>query len=348
MRLLKLKDDGRFDLVWFQKDKIPQYAILSHTWGAEVDEEVTFKDMIDGRGENKNGFQKIQFCGEQAKADDLHYFWVDTCCIDKSNNNELTTAINSMFQWYQNATRCYVYLSDVSVYAQDGTQIDWEPAFCHSRWFSRGWTLQELLAPRIVEFYSRDRVRLGDKRSLERQIHTITGIAVEALQGRNLALFSIEERLRWRENRQTTEEEDIVYCLLGIFEIFISLRYGEGCRNAMDRLRRKIQKSLSYMVSEKNEPSPLSGRAPIFKGCPMRLRTFVGREEDLKMLASALEAPTRQIPTVVVLQGMGGQGKTQAALEYCYRARSAKKYQAILWFDATSKETTDERTPGTA
>lgn len=257
MRLLKHNDDGRFSLVWFPKDETPPYAILSHTWGRGEDDEVTFKDLIDGTGDKKKGFQKLQFCGNRAKADDLHYFWVDTCCIDKSNNNELTTAINSMFRWYQNASRCYVYLSDVSVHTQDdqSRHIEWESAFRNSRWFTRGWTLQELLAPKIVEFYSRDRIRLGDKRSLEQQIHEVTGIAVEALQGRHLRDFSVEERLRWGEKRQTTEEEDEAYCLLGIFEIFISLKYGEGRKNAMDRLQRKIQKSL-------NSRSQLSCKIP--------------------------------------------------------------------------------------
>ncbi len=135
---------------------------------------------------------------------------------------------------------------------QDGQfrHVEWESAFRNSRWFTRGWTLQELLAPKIVEFYSRDHVQLGDKRSLEQQIHEITGITVEALQGRHLCDFRVEERLRWGEKRQTTEDEDEAYCLLGIFEIFMSLRYGEGRKNAMDRLRRKIQKSTPQLSCE--------------------------------------------------------------------------------------------------
>ena len=203
MRLLKLNDDGRFSPVWFPTDKIPPYAILSHTWGRGENDEITFKDLIDGTADNKRGFKKLQFCGNQAKADDLPYFWVDTCYIDKSNSTELQTAINSMFRWYQNAARCYVYLSDVSVHTQDGRlrHVEWESAFRNSRWFTRGWTLQELLAPKIVEFYSRDHVRLGDKGSLKQQIHEITGITVEALQGRHLCDFSVEERLRWGEKR---------------------------------------------------------------------------------------------------------------------------------------------------
>ena len=133
--------------------QIPPYAILSHTWGADS-EEVTFSDFVNGSGRGKSGYEKIKFCGEQAEHDGLQHFWVDTCCIDKSNLNELTTAVNSMFRWYQNAARCYVYLSDVSIRSRDGQSVhlDWESAFRNSRWFTRGWTLQELLAPKIVEF----------------------------------------------------------------------------------------------------------------------------------------------------------------------------------------------------
>jgi hypothetical protein len=106
MRLLKIDRDGRFNLEQFPKDRIPPYAILSHTWGRGEDYEVTYKDIIERTGNNKPGHEKLEFCGKQAKHDDLHYFWVDTCCIDKSNNNELSTAINSMFKWYQSAARC--------------------------------------------------------------------------------------------------------------------------------------------------------------------------------------------------------------------------------------------------
>jgi hypothetical protein len=176
MRLLHYNNDGEFSLTQFF-DKIPRYAILSHTWGPE---EVTFKDMTEGNGASKTGFDKIRFCEEQARCDRLQYFWVDTCCIDKSSSAELTEAINSMFRWYQNAVKCYVYLSDVSTKkrkASDSfTEYTWEPAFRSSKWFTRGWTLQELLAPSpsSLEFFSQERNRLGDKRSLEQQIHETT------------------------------------------------------------------------------------------------------------------------------------------------------------------------------
>jgi hypothetical protein len=109
MRLLHYNKDSEFSLTQFF-DKIPRYAILSHTWGLE---EVTFKDIIEGNGASKTGFDKIRFCGEKARRDRLQYFWVDTCCIDKSSSAELAEAINSMFRWYRDAAKCYVFLSDV-------------------------------------------------------------------------------------------------------------------------------------------------------------------------------------------------------------------------------------------
>jgi hypothetical protein len=243
MRLLNLNTDGSFGSTWFS-DSVPPYAILSHTWGSD---EVTFQDIRDGTGSNKTGgFQKLQFCASQAKDDDLHYFWVDTCCIDKSDLNELTTAINSMFRWYQNAARCYVYLSDVSARTRDGQSVhaEWISAFRNSRWFKRGWTLQELLAPKIVVFYSRDSVRLGDRSSLEQQIAEITRIPIQALRRQALSKFSIEERFSWVQERQTTKEEDQAYCLLGIFNTSLPLLYGEGQSNAMRRLRKEIMESM--------------------------------------------------------------------------------------------------------
>jgi ankyrin repeat protein len=242
MRLLKLNEDGTFSLV-NPKDKIPPYAILSHTWGRD-DEEVNYKDIVEGTGNTKQGFQKLKFCGNQAKADNLHYFWVDTCCIDKSSSTELSEAINSMFKWYQNAERCYVYLSDFTIYTQDGRfrHIEWESAFRNSQWFKRGWTLQELLAPKIVQFFSKDNIRFGDKKSLEQHIHNVTGIDIEALQGeRDLGEFDVDERLKWVDGRQTTLAEDKAYCLLGIFDIFLTPIYGEGYTNAKNRLLKEIK-----------------------------------------------------------------------------------------------------------
>jgi hypothetical protein len=179
MRLLYTADDGRLswtdDLVG---EQIPPYAILSHTWEGQ---EVAYKDLqnhkdiedVDARF--RGGYQKIFFCATQAKRDGLDYFWVDTCCIDKANNTELLEAINSMFRWYQNAKKCYVYLLDVENDTLDG---EGEPAFMQSRWFTRGWTLQELLAPELVEFFSSGKARLGDKELLNHIIHETTKVPI--------------------------------------------------------------------------------------------------------------------------------------------------------------------------
>jgi hypothetical protein len=245
MHLLRVESDGKFSLIRFIGDEIPCYAILSHTWQAD-NEDVTFKDLTDGIGSSKIGYSKIRFCREQAERDGLQYFWVDSCCIDKSSNEELSEAINSMFRWYQNAAKCYVYLSDVStadIHQPDQPcQLPYRSALGQSRWFTRGWTLLELLAPLSVEFFSHEGQRLGDKESLELQIHEITGIAVAAIQGRPLSQFSVTERLSWAEKRETTIEEDKAYSLLGIFDIQLPLIYGEGAKNAFIRLQQEIDK----------------------------------------------------------------------------------------------------------
>jgi Heterokaryon incompatibility protein (HET) len=234
MRLLKVNPDGSFSLTSVIGNKIPRYAILSHTWEAD-NQEVAFRDLVDGLRESKAGYRKIRFCGEQANLDGIQYFWVDSCCIDKSSSAELTEAINSMFRWYRNAVKCYVYLSDVPI-----SDIDLR-AFRQSRWFTRGWTLQELLAPQSVEFFSREGRRLGDKQSLELQIHQVTGIPVQALQQLGgLSQFSVEERMSWTAKRETTIEEDQAYCLLGIFDVHLPLIYGEGREHAFRRLRKEI------------------------------------------------------------------------------------------------------------
>ncbi|EXJ66663.1 uncharacterized protein A1O5_10334 [Cladophialophora psammophila CBS 110553] len=243
MRLLKLDSRGVPSLTNDLIQDIPCYAILSHTWGPDGDE-VTFRDLEKGSAKRKASYNKIRFCGEQAQKDGLQYFWVDTCCIDKSSSAELQEAITSMFRWYRDAVKCYVYLSDVTVCKRnsDQTERPWEPAFRKSRWFTRGWTLQELLAPRSVEFFSREEELLGDKKMLERQIHEITGISIAALRNAPLSKFGVDERLRWAETRKTQKEEDKAYCLLGIFNVFMPLIYGEG-ENAFVRLKAEIERS---------------------------------------------------------------------------------------------------------
>jgi hypothetical protein len=229
-------------------DEVPPYAVLSHTWGKKKDE-VTFRDMLEGSGMDKLGYEKIRFCANQAERDGLHYFWVDTCCIDKSNSTELSEAINSMFRWYQKSTRCYVYLSDLSVESYDQSRpIESRPevreAFRDCKWFTRGWTLQELIAPPSVEFFSKEGTKIGDRTSLQQEIHQITGIPVRALRGcdTKLSTFSVQERMTWTKNRETKREEDAAYCLLGLFDVHMPPIYGESKGNAFARLREEIDK----------------------------------------------------------------------------------------------------------
>jgi Heterokaryon incompatibility protein (HET) len=243
MRLLRVDENGEFSLTDNLIENIPSYAILSHTWG-EDHEEVTFKDLTIGPRRTISGYKKLRFCAEQATRDNLQHFWVDTCCIDKTNAVELQEAITSMFTWYQNAVKCYVYLADISTTKQKASdnECTWEPAFRVSRWFTRGWTLQELLAPASVGFFSREGKRLGDKRTLERQIHDITRIPVPALQGTPLSEFNVEERMSWAKPRQTKRREDKAYSLLGIFNVHMPLIYGEGLESAFSRLQEEIHK----------------------------------------------------------------------------------------------------------
>jgi hypothetical protein len=252
MRLLQQQDSGAFSLTQdlAANDTIPPYAILSHTWVEH--QEVTFQDILECTGKDKSGYDKLWFCAEQAKRDGLQFFWVDTCCINKSNHAEVSREIYSMFRRYRDASRCYVYLSDVP-YPSLGAGYEetgqlWESAFRSSRWFTRGWTLQELLAPASVEFFSskhkknREYRRLGDKSFLRQWIHEITGIPHLALEGARMSQFSIEERLMWSERRETTKSEDKIYSLFGIFDVEIPLFYGEGATQAYTRLREVINR----------------------------------------------------------------------------------------------------------
>jgi WD40 repeat protein len=253
MRLVKFNDHGEPSLVERTGDRIPLYAILSHTWGTD-NEEVSYEDLQKGTGMHKSGYDKIRFCAQRAEQDGLRFFWIDTCCINKANFTELSAAINSMFRWYREAARCYVYLADVPN-PRDPASTAIESAFSLSRWFTRGWTLQELIAPTSLQFFSQSGELLGSKASRLHQGHRITGIDVDALQGRSLSEFSIETRISWATRRQTSVEEDSAYCLLGIFDINMPLIYGEGRQKALDRLRRKVQKSLNLASSEQDRTS---------------------------------------------------------------------------------------------
>jgi len=245
----------------FEGENVPDYAVLSHTWGP-AQEEILFRDIewdptweaTTGPPQDSPkavGWKKLIGACRQTLASDLQYIWIDTCCIDKSSSAELSEAINSMFRWYANSVVCYAYLADV--YA--GTNPRSEQAmedFRESRWFTRGWTLQELLAPADVHFFDARWVNLGGKHLLRDTISEITGIPARYIHGlpstangsawdpqQLIATATVAEKMSWAAQRQTTRVEDQAYCLLGIFDIAMPMLYGEGQR-AFARLQEHI------------------------------------------------------------------------------------------------------------
>jgi hypothetical protein len=321
MRLLHSDTQGKLALTDFHGKTIPPYAILSHRWS---DSEILVEDVLNGTyKEREEGYRKLAFCAKQAAQDKVQYFWIDTCCIDRWNNSERSKAINSMFQWYKNATRCYVFLSDVSV--PDATELvqrsDWEASFRASAWFTRGWTLQELIAPVSVEFFSCEGHGLGDKASLGLLLHDITSIPLAALRNCPLDQFSTSERRRWTEKRMTTEEEDVVYCLLGVLGVSMSTTYGEGEESALRRLQVELE---------------VTGSAPSIIPF-LQNESFVGRELQLAEVEAKLFS-NNQTTSSIAIVGSGGTGKSQLALEVAHRTRQSNKNCSVFWIDASGKD----------
>ncbi len=255
---MRLLDTETLQLVDFVGEaSLKGYAILSHTWG---DGEILFDDVQRGKsyllGCGKPGLPKILGAVERARHRH-RYLWIDTCCIDKSSSAELSEAINSMFAWYQRAAVCFVYLSDFA-------HEDPEKLSGRQRWFSRGWTLQELIAPSVVEFYNERWVQFGTRESLKSRLSSITGIEELVFRwhpygkcparppfglsgcefchnglAHMLDSMSVSTRFAWAACRNTTREEDTAYCLLGLFGVNMPLLYGEG-REAFQRLQQEI------------------------------------------------------------------------------------------------------------
>ena len=220
-------------------DSIPTYAILSHTWG---NAELLFHDLLNYAESQLNeseGYQKIRSCCALAAAEGHEYVWIDTCCIDKTSSQELSEAINSMYRWYQEAQICYAYLADVDIGDHSfGSTNRWE-AFRKSRWFTRGWTLQELLAPKDLVFYDKLWREFGSKSSLMDEISLATGIQHYQMEDSNRA--SVAQKMSWASKRQTRRVEDMAYSLMGIFDVNMPLLYGEG-KKAFMRLQHEIVK----------------------------------------------------------------------------------------------------------
>ena len=215
---------------------IPRYAILSHTW--EEFGELSLEDMLlDAKKRPRtSGYAKIKGACNIARRHGLKWIWIDTCCIDKSSSTELSEAINSMYRYYKSAKVCYVYLSDLS------DRVNIRDRLRKCRWVTRGWTLQELIAPHTVRFYNRKWKYCGSKRKLQDVVAIATGIPAQVLtQDVDLEEFSLAQRMSWAARRRTTRAEDLAYCLLGIFGVNMPLLYGEG-NGAFRRLQEEIIK----------------------------------------------------------------------------------------------------------
>ena len=217
----------------FFDSQVPKYAILSHRW---AEKEVTFQDFEVGRQQVWPAFVKISNCCAVAFSQGLDWVWIDTCCIDKKSSAELSEAINSMWRWYREAQQCYVYLSDV----QWKSGMDLQTTFKQSSWFTRGLTLQELLAPSKIVFFDRKWNYISEKKKMLAELSAVTGIGAKYLN--NISGASVATKMSWVSRRQTSRLEDMAYCLLGIFDINMPLLYGEG-RKAFLRLELEILKS---------------------------------------------------------------------------------------------------------
>ena len=256
MRLLNTKT---FEFKNFYDSSLPEYAILSHRWGNE-DDEVSYKQFRKASvPPNLPGLVKIQNFCRLANGRGFQWAWVDTCCIDKRSSAELSEAINSMFKWYERSALCYVHLADVKfsdaelcLNIQSEKQFWQAPdgwaslreRFNKSSWFKRGWTLQELLAPKHIVFYDSHWNEIGPLERFDADVANVTGIGRDYLgPGRKIYNWpSVAARMSWASLRQTSREEDIAYCLLGIFDINMPLLYGEGAEKAFIRLQTEIMK----------------------------------------------------------------------------------------------------------
>ncbi|KAI1205007.1 heterokaryon incompatibility protein-domain-containing protein [Annulohypoxylon truncatum] len=277
MRLLRTK---QYRLIEADEvpDPFPQYAILSHTWISPRDE-ITYQDFKHRKGDiddgifKQRGWEKLKRYCDRASKDGWEWAWMDTCCIDKTNPADTQEAINAMFRWYQNAGICYAYLNDIEVnrviarpnltdvnFPLDSDLDDiaskdnvadpdsslrqaLRPLLIQAKWFTRGWTLQELLAPPYLVFVDKAWRRMGTRESWAVEIKEASRIEARYLTTFSPTDFtscSIAMRLSWASRRETTLEEDETYSLLGLFGISLPLIYGEGRWRAFNRLQREL------------------------------------------------------------------------------------------------------------
>ncbi|KAL2069523.1 hypothetical protein VTL71DRAFT_14202 [Oculimacula yallundae] len=256
-----LIDTDTLELKSFPTHPEGKYAILSHRWG---ENEVNFQDWKARRRIDSSEYRKIKRFAKKAAQGGFRYAWADTCCINKESSAELSEAINSMFKLYHDAAECYVYLSDLPPtnppsdegISNSSTTMEFAAGiekcrgdlFAKSKWFTRGWTLQELIAPKKVMFFDSAWKLYGTKHSLGKVIWKRTGVPKAIIEGtKHLRNLSVACRMSWAADRQTTVVEDLAYCLLGIFDIHLPLLYGEGRQAAFVRVQEEICRKTTDM-----------------------------------------------------------------------------------------------------
>ncbi|OIW22737.1 HET-domain-containing protein [Coniochaeta ligniaria NRRL 30616] len=296
MRLINVKT---LELESFDRYNTP-YAILSHRWGPE---EVTYEDMRAGPSDTarrKQGFAKIQGACDTASGLGYDYVWVDTCCIDKSSSAELSEAINSMFDWYRQTWVCFAFLDDVTA--------DGQMPLSKSLWFTRGWTLQELIAPSEVVFYDRTWKKIGDRRRMSRELAEVTRIPAALLARLPvdpvtdwLETYSIAAKMSWASRRETTRIEDQAYCLMGLFGVHLPLLYGER-HKSFRRLQEAIVRETPDMsILLHNGRETLAYRASSFMGCgDVEPGPPIEEEFGVVITSSGLELTALTCPAKVV------------------------------------------------
>ncbi|TFK79931.1 HET-domain-containing protein, partial [Polyporus arcularius HHB13444] len=216
-------------------DTGPRYAILSHVW-EDADHAQSFQDIraiharcvLSGEDPRSLATEKVRRFCIVAEHDGYEWVWLDTGCIDKTSSAELSEAINSMWAWYRDAAVCYAYLGDVG---DDDDPRAPGSEFRRSKWYTRGWTLQELIAPHLVVFLSHRWTVIGTKFSLIATVAEVTGIDERVLAqtfGGRLTKISVARRMSWTASRRTSRIEDRAYSLLGIFGVSMPIVYGEG------------------------------------------------------------------------------------------------------------------------
>ncbi|KAL8895157.1 MAG: hypothetical protein Q9207_008283 [Kuettlingeria erythrocarpa] len=306
--------------------KLPKYAILSHTWDIE---EVSFQDIDEPESKTLKGYKKIERCCSLADSQGYGYVWIDTCCIDKKSSAELSEAINSMYAWYAGSAVCFVYLSDFDTPTLDEhDKSEAMEKFKKSRWWSRGWTLQELLAPYRMVFYNSSWEYIGDKRTLLPDLSLASGIPPRFIEcGQFIGEASVAARMSWASNRETTRLEDQAYCLMGIFDVNMPLLYGEG-KKAFTRLQHEIARSLDdeslfAWSSDDVQCGMFAPNIRVFAGCgairsllqPNRYRVTPRQASTITNRGLHLEALPRRLPASSL---HGSASMPQEVLKYDY------------------------------